>query len=200
MNNLPEDRKPRTMAWGPPVPSGGYGAAEVFPGRADLYPDIWISGLLNMLRVSRLALTTVTVRCVAALHSPADYRTTPEYAEAARTSTDMISEIIASVPFHLGWHLDRPEVLRRVGVEPESSATGYTNGVYSTLAGYFVTFPLGWIRSQDYCSDSQRQWINGRLRYIDKVLGIRYAHVISMVWPLRPIYSHDIYHLGGGAY
>ncbi len=122
------------------------------------------------------------MRCAAALHFPADYRTAREYAEVARNCTDVIDDVIASVPFLLGWHLKHPEVLRKADIDPESSATGYENGMYSTLAGYFLIFHLGWIRIQDYCNNSQRKWVEGRLFYIEKVLGIRYAQVVATVW------------------
>jgi hypothetical protein len=178
MRSVPEHWHYRTLCWEDTVPGGDYSRAEVFPGRVDAYPDFWIASVWNMVRTARLILASVVVRCAAWVCARVDYRTTPEYATAARTCADMITDIIASVPYHLGWHAKRRHLF------DDKSLSGFACGEedgMKGLAGYFLTWPLACVMNQDYVSDAQRQWIVGRLRYIGDELGIRYAHILSQV-------------------
>ncbi|KAG7105287.1 hypothetical protein HYQ44_016599 [Verticillium longisporum] len=131
-----------------------------------------------MARVCRLILASVIVRCAAWVCSPVDYRTTPEYASAARTCVDTITDIVASVPYQLGWHLKRPEVMERANL------SGFACGVEDALKGlpgYFLTWPLAILHGQDYTTDAQRSWIVGRLKFIGDELGVKYAHLLSQI-------------------
>lgn len=179
IKNVPESWKWKSVAWEDSVPSGDFSRAEVFPGRVDVYRDFYIASVWNMLRVSRLVLASVIVRCAAWVCSPVDYRTTPEYATAARTCVDTITDIIASVPYHLGWHL-KPERRHLLEKQLSGFACGEEDALKG-LAGYFLTWPLGCIQSQDYTTDAQRSWIQGRLRYIADELGVKYAHILCQV-------------------
>ena len=175
---LPEHWRYVTVAWEDHVPGGDLSRAEVFPGRVDVYRDFWISSVVNMARVSRVALHSTILRCVAWNCAPADYRTTPEYAAAARVCTDVNTDILASVPYHLGWHLRRPELMRMVDL------SGFGCGdedASKSLPGYFLNIPLAAVQNQDFCSDSQRAWARGRLRYVARELGVRYAGVLAKV-------------------
>jgi len=118
------------------------------------------------------------VRCAAWVCSPVDYRTTPEYATAARTCVEVITDVIASVPYHLGWHLKRPDVVQR------HDLSGFACGeeeCMKGLAGYFLTWPLTVVNGQDYTTDAQRAWVVGRLKFIAKDLGVRYAGILAQV-------------------
>ncbi|CAN8105008.1 unnamed protein product [Discula destructiva] len=179
MKNVPGSWKWKSVAWEDSVPSGDFSRAEVFPGRVDIYRDFYIASVWNMVRVSRLILASVIVRCAAWVCSPVDYRTTPEYATAARTCVDMITDIIASVPYHLGWHL-KPERKHLLERQLSAFACGDENSLKG-LAGYFLTWPLTCIQSQDYTTDAQRSWIKGRLRYIADELGVKYAHILMQL-------------------
>ncbi|KAI0121669.1 hypothetical protein BJ170DRAFT_132264 [Xylariales sp. AK1849] len=178
MNNVPEVWRYRTVAWEDNVPNGDYAKAEVYPGRVDLYTDYYIASVWNLCRTSRLINASLIVRCAAWVCSPVDYRTTPEYATSARTCVATITDIIASAPYHLGWHLKRQEILRKANLG--QFACGEEDALKG-LAGYFLTWPLACVHSQDYTTDTQRAWINGRLRYIADELGIKYAHILSQM-------------------
>jgi len=186
MDSVPEHWRFKTVAWEDNVPNGDYSKAEVFPGRVDMYPDFWIGSVWNMVRTARLALASIIVRCAAWVCSPVDYRTTPEYATAARTCVDTITDIVASVPYHLGWHLKRKDVVQR------HDLSGFACGVEDCmkgLAGYFLTWPLTTINGQDYATDAQRAWAVGRLKFIAKDLGIKYAGILAEVRD-RPALLH----------
>lgn len=185
MRSVPASWGYRSVAWEDSVPGGDFGRAEVFPGRVDVYGDYYIAGAWNMLRVNRLILASVIVRCAAWVCAPVDYRTTPEYATAARTCVDMIADIIASVPYHLGWHL-RPERRHLLQRQLSGFACGEEDSLKG-LAGYFLTWPLGCVAGQDYTTDSQRAWVQGRLRYIADELGVKYARIICQVSCATPL-------------
>ncbi|ORY60890.1 uncharacterized protein BCR38DRAFT_48670 [Pseudomassariella vexata] len=178
MKNAPEIWQYKTVAWEDHVPNGDYAKAEVFPGRVDLYTDFWIASVWNMARTSRLILASIIVRCAAWVCSPVDYRTTPEYATAARTCVDTITDIVASVPYHLGWHLNKQRILQKANLG--RFACGHEDS-QKGLAGYFLTWPLAVMNNQDYTTDAQRQWVHGRLKYIADELGVKYAHILAQL-------------------
>lgn len=184
MKNVPDSWGYKSVAWEDSVPSGDFSRAEVFPGRVDVYRDFYIASVWNMVRVTRLVLASVIVRCAAWVCSPVDYRTTPEYATAARTCVDTITDIIASVPYHLGWHL-KPERKHLLEKQLSGFACGDDDSLKG-LAGYFLTWPLGCVQSQDYTTDAQRSWLKGRLKYIADELGVKYAHILCQVCLLSP--------------
>ncbi|PHH81230.1 hypothetical protein CDD83_3636 [Cordyceps sp. RAO-2017] len=174
--NLPAYFRWKTVAWEDHVPNGDYTKAEVYPGRVDAYQDLWVVSVWNMMRCSRIVLASIIVRCAAWISAPVDYRTTPEYATAARTCVDTITDIIASIPYQLGWFSKRNDLLKcanlsTFGCGEEDAQKG--------LGGYFVTWPLACIHGQDYITDSQRTWVQGRLEYIGSQLGVRYAHMLT---------------------
>ncbi|KAI8965534.1 hypothetical protein F5Y11DRAFT_294155 [Daldinia sp. FL1419] len=182
MRNVPDEWRFRTVAWEDHVPNGDYSKAEVFPGRVDVYQDFYITSVWNTSRTARLVLASLVVRCAAWISSPGDYRTTPEYATAARTCVDTITDIIASVPYQLGWHLRKDR--RHYVPQHQRQQPGFACGEEDSpkaLAGYFLTWPLICVHSQDYTTDAQRAWIHGRLRFIGDEMGVKYAHVLRQL-------------------
>ncbi|KAK1774050.1 hypothetical protein QBC45DRAFT_426145 [Copromyces sp. CBS 386.78] len=207
MASLPPHWRYRTLCWQNYVANTDYAHAEVFPGRVDVYTDVWIASMWNMGRVTRLILASITVRCAAWACSPVDYRTTPEYAHSARVCAEVISDVLASVPYHLGWHYRTKKRTRRQGLgrgkrnwentddeddddgedglDDEEQLSGFGCGEDEQgtkgLAGYFLTWPLACVMGQDYLTEDQRTWVRGRLRYIGEELGIRYANILAQL-------------------
>ncbi|KFA60483.1 hypothetical protein S40285_07756 [Stachybotrys chlorohalonatus IBT 40285] len=173
---LPEEFQFETVAWEDNVPNGDYSKAEVFPGRVDAYQDWWIASVWNMARCARVVLSSLIVRCAAWVCSPVDYRTTPEYATAAKTCVDMFTDIIASVPFQLGWFTTRPHLLEKANI---ASFVCGNEGALKGLLGYWLTWPLTVIHGQDFATDSQRAWARGRLMFIGTQVGIKYAIMLA---------------------
>lgn len=175
---LPDYFDWKTVAWEDNVPNGDYSKAEVYPGRVDAYQDLWVASVWNLMRSSRIILASLIVRCAAWICAPLDYRTTPEYASAARTCVDCITDIIASVPYQLGWFATRKGLLERANL---SSFGCGDEDAQKGLPGYFLTWPLTCVLGQDYATDSQRAWVKGRLVFIGSQLGVRYAHMLTQV-------------------
>jgi hypothetical protein len=178
MSNLPEQYVFTTVAWEDHVPNGDYSKAEVYPGRVDAYQDWWIASCWNLARCARVVLASMIVRCAAWVCSPVDYRTTPEYATAAKSCADMLTDMIASVPFQLGWFRNRTHLLEQANIA--SFPCGHEEALKGLL-GYWLTWPLTVIHGQDYATDSQRAWAHGRLEFIGNHVGIKYANMLADV-------------------
>lgn len=165
---------PRTVAWIDSTRHDRHINNEAFTGRVDSYADIMIAALWNMYRCSRILLWAVIVRLKAWGCQSPDYRTTPEYATAATTCVNMISDIIASIPYHLGWNYSGGKTTSFPQHKLSSLACGDEQAA-KCLGGYLATWPLTCILAQDYTTDSQHAWVKGRLHYISNDLGVRYA-------------------------
>ncbi|KAK4664452.1 uncharacterized protein QC763_505650 [Podospora pseudopauciseta] len=151
------------------IPYSSSGNENIFPGVVHVYPDMWTAAIFNLARATRMVLMSIIVRCAAFLVRPGDYRTTAEYAFAARTASSVVSEVIASVPYHLG-HLPPRKDKRGNPIENSLNGRG--------LGGYFLTWPLACVVTHDHVTDAQREYVRGRLRYIGDEHGIKYARVL----------------------
>ncbi|KAM0245591.1 hypothetical protein ACHAQJ_010517 [Trichoderma viride] len=177
--SLPDDYRYRTILWQDDIPDANYHELEVFPGRVDAYPDLWVASLWSTMRIARIILASLIVRCAAWVCSPVDYRTAPEYATARRICVESITDIIASVPYQLGWFSTRKHLFHQ-----QDSLVAFAcgeEGGSKSLAGYFLTWPLACIQGQDYMTDNQRTWARGRLTYIGKQLGVSYALMLTQL-------------------
>ncbi|KAL3954958.1 hypothetical protein ACCO45_010521 [Purpureocillium lilacinum] len=174
LEDLPESFRWKTVAWEDYNPKCDYSKAEAFPGRIDMYADLWVVNLWNVMRCMRIVLASLIVRFTAWIISPADYRTTPEYAASARA----IADIIASVPYQLGWFAKHQDLRER------AQLSGFACGeddAEKGLAGYFLLWPLTCIQGQDYLTDAQRTWVKGRLKCIGNQIGVRYGNMLSQL-------------------
>ncbi|KAH7029404.1 uncharacterized protein B0I36DRAFT_245051 [Microdochium trichocladiopsis] len=176
MQTRPENWQCKTVAWESSIPSNGdYSKLEVFPGRIDVFADLYVASTWSLARTTRMLMATTIMRCAAWVVAPVDYRTTSEYATSSRICIDMVTDIIASIPFHFGLRQRRPSLFD--GSTDTSFACGDGMGT-SALAGYLAVWPLGHIYHSDFSTDNQVAWVGGRLKYIGDVLGIKYALIV----------------------
>ncbi|KAK2608756.1 hypothetical protein QQS21_002745 [Conoideocrella luteorostrata] len=171
-HSLPESYSWKTVAWEYRVPRGDYSTAEVYPGCIDIYKNVWAASLLNNMRACRIVASSIMVRCVALLTWPNDYRTTIEYAAVTKLWGEEMGDIMASVPYLLGWFNNRMDLLEN------SVLSGYgcgDNNAAKTLPGLLLIWPLSAMEAHDYTTDAQRAWIRGRLKYIGMELGVKSA-------------------------
>lgn len=165
--------------------------SEVFPGRVDVYHDLWVASVWNMARTTGLMFSSIIVRCAAWLNPQADFRALPEYTEASRFDRKIIVDMIASVPFLLGWHkrqsrkdfLVPPEELQN-SLGAHYTLSGYACGDDSpgtkpehgkALGGYFSMWPMFMAGCSDFCTEAEGRWIHGRLRFIADHMGVHQA-------------------------
>lgn len=177
---LPDHLRPKTCAWVDHIPGGDISKADICPGKVDMFEDVFIANMWNQARVARLFISGCIVRCAAWICSPVDYRTTPEYATAVRLCADLVTDIIASIPYHLGWRVTENGSLTGGDF---SGTKAQDDGFASpkAIGGFFCMWPLFSVTNTDYASDSQRQWAKGRLVFISETLGLNHAKVLSMV-------------------
>jgi hypothetical protein len=180
---IPEEYRFTTVCWVSKEELGlsngvGYDEVQAFPGRVDQYPDFVSAMAWNVGRVSRLILASISIRLTAWTCSPADYRTMPEYEIASRVCEGVISEIIASVPYHLGWRAADGKALGKSGLS--GFACG-EEGSCKALPALFLIWSLTCVKNHDISTDEQRTWAKGRLKFIAEEVGLKYANIVNEV-------------------
>ncbi|KAG9230264.1 hypothetical protein BJ875DRAFT_161677 [Amylocarpus encephaloides] len=176
--SLPGWWRPKTVAWVDNTAGLDLRKSEVCPGKIETHHNIWVSVIWNHARVLRIACSGVLVRCAAWMCSPVDYRTTPEYAHATRLCVDLITDIISSVPYHLGWDFGKGSALA------SADMAGFEAGLEAfhkpkPINGFFALWPLFVVSTADYATDSQRLWAKSRLNHIADILGMNHAKVLA---------------------
>lgn len=180
--NLPDGLRFTTVAWVESISSDQLLDSEVYPGKIDTFPDVWIANVWTLLRVTRLFVSGAVVRCAAWLNTSVDYRTTTEYAEAARLGTDAVNDIIAGIPYHLGWKANKEGSSKRFAVAGDNCfAFGDNQNTPRALGAYLSTWPIFSAYCSDFATDAQRTWLRGRLHYITDVMGINQAGTLALV-------------------
>lgn len=154
--------------------------ADAFPGPVHVYRDPWVACVWNMMRCSRIELNNLVVRCLALIHMDSDYTMLPEYAAVVQNSSEVLADSIASMPYQLGWFKTRQHLL--LG---EASFACGKNDSQNGLGACVAMWPLVMIQRQDFASDAQRFWANGRLQYIASRLGLRKAAFFGKVGAYR---------------
>jgi hypothetical protein len=162
-------------AAGPEAPSESFGEKEAFPGRVDVYPDFVSAMAWNMARVSRLLIASLNIRIAARVCAPADYRTTPEYKTSKPICESAIADIIASVPYHLGWRMHG----KGLGGPGLSTFACGEEGTCKALPGLFLIWTLTCVKNHDMSTEEQREWAKGRLQFIAEEVGLKYAHIVN---------------------
>ena len=182
---LPDVWRPRTFAWVDAF-HGPIQDSEVFPGKVDIFSDIWICNIWNLVRVAKLFISGTIIRCAAWLHAPGDYRTTPEYAAAARRGVDAVCDTMAAIPYHLGWTSSK-EFQSMFGLaDGKGFVCGAENVAPRSLGAFVGIWPLFSCYCSDFSTDLQRQWAKGRLDYITNVMGLNQATTLAAVSFLEP--------------
>lgn len=185
---VPEEFGWETVDWQVYVPHDDYTNADVFPGRVDIYGDSWIAIVWTMARWSRIVLSSVLVRATAWLHLPKDYRSTQEYATAARLCTETITDVIASVPYQLGYASKSQK-------SPKTKQNDNMHGdmaLQRRMAAVFLAWALNGLQSQDHVTEAQRVWIKGRLNVIGTQLGIGYGPLLAKVCTCSSLFLHVV--------
>lgn len=178
--SLPNHYKYSTAAWVTKDEVGGSHGVQAFPGRVDVFPDQWIACIWNTMRCTRLELACLMSRCIAFIHSPVDYRSVLEYTNVSKQSCAVIKDLIASIPYQLGWSPDKPQLLGRTQTTSFLLCGGVDGGVMG-LSAFIAIWPLVFIQQQDHSTQLQRDWAKGQLEYIGRTVGVGFATSVSRV-------------------
>jgi len=185
--SLPDEWRFKTVAWADTIPDSDLSISEVYPGKVDMFSDLFVASQWNMARVARLILSGITIRCAAWLCAPVDYRTTSYYAQASRIGMEMIDDIVASIPFHLGWRGFRNNSEDNLTTGNISNFVCGQNeiGTGKPLGAYFLIWPVFTSIVSDFATDAQRKYIIGRMKYMTDIMGINGAAVLTQVYLLH---------------
>jgi hypothetical protein len=179
---------------------------DVCPGitRNLYYEDIWVGSLWDTYRTSRIMVQAIIIRCGAWLAncSVADLRfedmdssfmLASECLHARNVILELLNDICASVPFHVGPRCD--PFSSPNSSPPESPDSNPGSNI--PMGGYFLVWPLFVARSVIIAPAHQRTWIQRTMREVAKRYTINLAAIIasmneSVAWPVfeaRPMYD-----------
>jgi hypothetical protein len=103
----------------------------------------------------------------------------------------MINDIIASIPYHLGWRGFRDESVTESRTSEVSSFICGDNGLANgkMLGAFFIIWPIFTATCSDFTTDAQRKYIIARMNYMTDVMGFNGAGVLTHVCTF-PVSNH----------
>lgn len=159
----------RTVGRANAIPVSALSVSKVYPGNVDMFPDLFVASQWNMARVSRLILAGIICRCAACIFAPDEDRASYYYDQASRLGIDMVTDILASIPYLLGWRGFENSFRHPCGVVIGQGGIGDGNA----LGAYFSMWPMFHCVVSDFATNEQRSYIIGRMKFIERSLGIK---------------------------
>ena len=154
------------------------GSSRFYPGPVHAYVNAHVSWMLNCYRQLRIYMNAAAIRCLKWLIPDGDigFDTTSVFGPQVQVIQQMIDDVCASTPYQLGYVKDPPPN----GV---SFAEEMPNYVPQGRGAYFSLIPLFSSSLMECISDTQRSWIQGRLRAIAKINGVRMGNLLAQARP-----------------
>ncbi|TGO49997.1 hypothetical protein BCON_0194g00070 [Botryotinia convoluta] len=192
-SNLPEEWTPKVAAWVDDTVEKDLESTACYPGRVDVYGELWMATTHNIVRASRLFILTTILRCTAWITADLDYKLTPEYVKVSRQASVLIEDIVSSIPFFFGWKAPDTEF-------PITENSYFPCGNDSKVSGkgvmgVWAIWPVFAAAASDFATSSQRLWLRGLLKYIAEHLGIRQAEMLLQLptrYPSTFIYRDKV--------
>lgn len=104
-HELPAGWKPRSVAYVRGLPED-VELAEAWTGPVHTYLNIYVAGVINRTRSARNICSSLIANCLMWIN-PVGYEYDMRFKHAAYIEQQMLDEICWSIPFHLGWPLDK---------------------------------------------------------------------------------------------
>jgi hypothetical protein len=136
-----------------------------WPGSIDTYFDLYVAGVWNIFRAARLLLLALNIRCSKELGE--------DYAHHIRAATDVVEDMITSVPYHLMDNL--PAFL----LELESASEIREPGRF--LGGLLLMYPLYVASRLPFLPEQMREYLRACLLWIGSRMGIGQATLLAKV-------------------
>ena len=153
--------------------------AHAHPGRLDSYQGILIAFILNSSRGCQLFIWTSALRCVAWLGAPNDYTLSPEYTKASLACSQLIEDVVASIPYFFSWKTNS-KACTFDDTSPQS-AFGATSSSIKATSALLILWPIYTAAASDFASKSQKAFLAGRLKAIHEVTGVNHANILRHV-------------------
>ena len=175
--SLPSSWEVETVAW---VEHGSIDVrtADVHPGKIHSYSNIRHGTMLINTYAIRLFVHGIILRCIAWLTKPCDYKMAPEYATLSRLGAEIITDIVAGIPYFFGWH-QRPDF------KPDYQARSPCGSNDLGAGHHALALPNLWpifvAASSDFVTETQEAYLRGKLHYMEHTLGICGARLLSQV-------------------
>lgn len=154
-------------------------SGESPPGEVYNFHNLYVCMIYNIIWTSHLFLTTCIFRCMAWLVSPDAWQTGEEYELAVQATKRRIADIVASLPYACTWN----------GYDSDCGdfAVGarMTNSPAKGVAGMCVYKPAFTAMMSDYATPEQKRYLQGRLKFLADVVGIKQVNVLLNVRPRK---------------
>jgi hypothetical protein len=177
---VPEDWKYTSGPSGTSIPDNfDPETSEAYHGNVDVYPDVWRAKAWNSYRATRIFVQAIILRSVAWLAGGdiQNLRVISQMAavfHAKQIVQEMVDEICASVPFHLG-HLTASSKENTLTFRDKSytiAKNSQEDRTTENLGVYFVLWPLYLARSTRIIPNDQKKWIDVRILNVASHIGL----------------------------
>lgn len=172
--------QPQSAVWrvdrtGPQAVGEGGGAPPPPPGDVYNFHNLYVCMIYTIIWTSHLFLTTCIFRCMAWLVSPDRWQTGEEYELAVQATKRRIADIVASLPYACTWN--------GYNSDYGDFAVGATmaDSPAKGVAGMCVYKPAFTALMSDYATPEQKKYLQGRLRFLADVVGIKQVNVLLNV-------------------
>ena len=169
--SLPETWKYSSVVYiSPSIDKVYYQSFRTDHGSVDLYTDIWIARSWNSYRTTRIFVQIIRLACIIWLvgdtvllpslgHDSSEPCGISAYTGAKKVLQQMVDDICASVPFHMGYLINSQK--GSSGKLPTAASTG-DEGTFcaDSLGIYFLFWPLFVARSVYTTPKIQKKWID----------------------------------------
>ncbi|KAK8227515.1 hypothetical protein HDK77DRAFT_448540 [Phyllosticta capitalensis] len=166
---LPDSWLPRTVAvvhdLGPDVLQ-----AERWLGPVHVYPDVYAAHVINDYRICRITTQSVALAAWSVV-SPdlSDPEAIAGTRQARFITQTLVDEVSASVPFHLEYELQQ-----------STCETGQDRDASRSLGGFLLVWHVFVCANVESISPLQRSWLQGRLSFVGRCMGVTQAQVLAM--------------------
>ena len=190
--SVPESWKYNSMQV-PPNLHPHYNIFQTYPGRIDTYSDVAVAREWNFYRSARILVQTIVLGCLTQVIENSEFDPSAKAAMAAESAAattimhDMVNEICASVPYHLGCALPindylSPNHSRSNEPNPHPllpilSPQKSPNTAPDNRGLFFVLWPLLVAQATHTTPAPQAQWIKGLIFDVARRVGLEEAVV-----------------------
>ncbi|KAI1618997.1 hypothetical protein EDD37DRAFT_294274 [Exophiala viscosa] len=171
-SRIPDDWQPRTMNH--QIDASELSSLDIYPGRIDVYPDLYVAAVWNTYRTTLLRLCDVIAQCGQYLETDAmPFGETAEYQVLRTIASKTAEDICSSVACHIN-----NDWMQRI------AATSFQRSP-KALGGLHLTWPLYAGSVLSIVPDVHRGWMRRKLRSIGVAFGLAQAIVLADTVDLR---------------
>lgn len=139
------------------------------------FHDLYVCMIYCIVWTSHLFLTTCIFRCMAWLVAPDEWRLGSEYEAAVEVTERRIADICAALPYACSWNG------YNTGYSDFACGVPGPSSPSKGVAGMCIFRPAFTAMMSDYATPEQRDYLEGRLKFLADEIGIKQAGVLLKV-------------------